>query len=498
MSEPSSAPAVGTDPAIAEATTPQEPVARSGTFRSLKIRNYRNYFTGNVVCQTGTWMNRVAQDWLVLQLTDDSPVALGVAAGLQFGPTLLLSLWAGTIADRVDKRRALRWIQVVLGLAGVALGVLAWLGIAEVWHVFLACVVVGTAATFDGPIRQSFVAELVPAAELSNAVSLNSLGFNGARIVGPAVAGVLISLVDTGPVMTISGLSYIAVIIGLTKIDPAALRRSPPVARRKGQTREGLAYVRARPDLVLVIGLLFVVATFGMNFQVTLAIIARIVFERGADSYGLLSTTIAVGALLGALVSARQQKTPRQRLLIGAAFAFGVIEVVLGLLGSYLILALLLIPQGMAMLIFVNAANAMVQASTTPAMRGRVMGIYSLAFLGGNPFFSPLIGVIAQHFGGGAPLIFGGAVSAVAALVIGFWLWRTTPVKFLVKIGPVPHVHVFNPRSDDDPESHVADSIADSLHRIGGGARRAGRPAVRAAGRVRRTGRRVVRRPGRR
>lgn len=476
---------------------PAEPLVAGGTFRSLKIRNYRLYFTGNVICQTGTWMNRVAQDWLVLQLTDNDPVALGVATALQFGPTLLLSVWAGTLADRYDKRRLLRWIQLVLGLAGTALGILAWVGVAQIWHVYLACLVVGSAASLDGPVRQAFVSELVGPSELTNAVALNALGFNGARIVGPAVAGVLISAVDTGPVMTFSGLSYIAVIVSLTLIDPARLRLSKPVERKKGQAREGLRYVRARPDLVLVLTLLFLVATFGMNFQVTLAIMARIVFGRDAASYGLLSTAIAVGALLGALLSARRTRAPRQRLLIGTAFGFGVLEVILGLLDSYQQLAILLVPQGVLMLAFVNAANAMVQMTTAPSMRGRVMGIYIVAFLGGTPFFSPVLGVLASHFGGGAPLVFGGVVSALSAVVLGGWLMRTSHVHLQVRVSPVLHVHLQNPVTDDDDE-HLSETLAHSFHRIGGGARKTVRPAVRAVRRASRAGRRVVRRPARR
>jgi MFS family permease len=473
------------------ATDPVEPVA-SGTFRSLKIRNYRLYFTGNVICQTGTWMNRVAQDWLVLQLTDNNPIALGIATALQFGPTLLLSVWAGSLADRSDKRKLLIWIQLVLGMAAVTLGILTWTHIAQIWHVYVACLVVGTAASLDGPVRQAFVGELVGRSQISNAVALNAMGFNGARIVGPAIAGVLISLVNTGPVMTISGLSYAAVITGLIRIDPAQLRRSKPVARKKGQTREGLAYVRGRPDLIMVLSLLFMVATFGMNFQVTLAIMARIVFQRDAASYGLLSTAIAVGALLGATLAARRTQAPRQRLLIGTALGFGLLQIVLGLVGSYTLLAILLVPEGILMLAFSNAANAMVQMTTAPSMRGRVMGIYTLAFLGGTPFFSPVLGVLAEHFGGGAPLVFGGAVSALSAAVIGIWLLRTTPVHFQVRVSPVPHLHLENPDVDHGDDEHFSETVAHSLQRIGGGARRSMRPAVRIARRARR----VVRRPG--
>jgi MFS family permease len=463
-------------------------------FRSLRVRNYRLYFTGNVISQVGTWMNRVAQDWLVLQLTHDDPVALGIATGLQFGPILLLSVWAGILADRYDKRKMLLWIQLVLGLSGVALGVLAWAGSAQIWHVYVACVVVGSAAALDGPVRQSFVVEIVGPRDLTNAVGLNSLGFNGARIVGPAVAGVLIALVNTGPVMVIAGLSYLAVIVGLKRMRTAELHPAKPVARAKGQARAGFAYVRGRPDLVLVLTMLFLVATFGMNFQLTLAIIARIVFQRDASSYGLLTTALAVGALLGALISARRTRPPRLRLLVGTALAFGVTEIILGLTGSYLLLAALLVPQGVFMLMFVNAANAMVQLTTPAEMRGRVMGIYTLVFLGGTPFISPLLGVVAERFGGGAPLIVGGVISAVGAIVLGGWIARTSRVHVELRVHPVPHVHVVNPEVDNPDDEHLSQSIATSMERMANSARRTLQAPARAARRV--VGRGSAHRPG--
>lgn len=472
-----------------------EPATHSagGTFRSLKVRNYRLYFTGNLISQTGTWMNRVAQDWLVLQLTNDDPVALGIATALQFGPTLLLSLFAGTVADRYDKRRLLIWLQVILGSVGVALGLLATLHVAHIWHVYLACVLVGVAASFDGPVRQAFVMEIVGQREVTNAVALNSMGFNGARIVGPAVAGVLISMINSGPVMMVAGFGYVGVIVGLAMMRPAELLPARKVVRAKGQMREGLHYVAKRRDLLLVMMLLFLVATFGMNFQLTLAIMAKIVFHRDASSYGLLTTTLAVGALLGALVSARRQNAPRQRLLIGSALAFGLVEVALGFSGSYLMLSLLLVPQGVFMLVFTNAANAAVQLTTQSSMRGRVMGIYTLAFLGGTPFVSPLLGVLAEKFGGGAPLVLGGVVSVLAAIVLGAWIARLHHVRVEIRVHPVPHVHLANPLAPD--EERVSESLAHSVQTIAGSARRTMRPAARGMQRAGRMVRRGARRP---
>ncbi|MEO7126807.1 MAG: MFS transporter [Nakamurella sp.] len=472
-----------------------EPAESGGVFRSLKVRNYRLYFTGNVISQTGTWMNRVAQDWLVLQLTHDNAVALGVATALQFGPVLALSLIAGTVADRYDKRRLLIWLQVVLGAVGVALGLAATFGIANIWYVYAACLMVGIAATFDGPTRQSFVMELVGRAEVTNAVALNSMGFNGARIVGPAVAGVLIAITDSGPVMAIAGFGYVAVIISLARMRPSELYTVEPQPRAKGQIRAGLKYIAGRRDLKMVMLLVVMVSSFGMNFQLTLAIMAKIVFGMNASSYGLLTTMLAVGSLFGALVSARRSNAPRLRLLVGAAIAFGAVEIAMGLTGSYALLALLLIPGGAFMLIFSNAANATLQLGTSPEMRSRVMSIYVLAFLGGAPFVSPLVGYAAQWFGGGSPLWIGGSISLLAAIVLAIWVGRSAKMHMELRVRPIPHVHLVSPLAPD--EENVSASVARSVHAIAGSAARTVRPA---ASRVVRTGRmlgRSVARPGR-
>ncbi|MBN9610574.1 MAG: hypothetical protein BGO26_16150 [Actinobacteria bacterium 69-20] len=468
---------------------------RGGLFRSLQVRNYRLYFSGNVISQTGTWMNRVAQDWLVLQLTDNDAVALGVATALQFGPVLFLSLFAGTVADRYDKRKLLVWLQVILGSVGVALGILASFHVASIWHVYIACLLVGVAATFDGPTRQAFVMELVGRAEVTNAVALNSMGFNGARIVGPAVAGVLIAVTDSGPVMVLAGFGYLAVIISLLRMRVAELFVVARLPRAKGQIRGGLRYIASRRDMKMIMLLVFMVSTFGMNFQLTLAIMAKIVFDRDASSYGLLTTMLAVGSLLGALVSARRQNAPRLRLLVGAAIAFGGVEIAMGITGSYLVLAILLVPGGVFMLVFSNAANAALQLTSTPEMRGRVMSIYVLVFLGGAPFVSPVLGFVAQHLGGGAPLWMGGAISLASALVLGVWIGRTARMHLEIRVRPVPHVHVVTPLAPD--EEHVSASVARSMQAIAGSARRTVQPA---ASRVLRAGRMVGRgisRPGR-
>ena len=437
---------------------------RAGMFRALKIRNYRLYLTGNLVSQTGTWANRVAQDWLVLELTDNDPVALGIATALQFGPTLLLSLWGGMLADRYDKRRALIWIQSMIGLSAVALGLLTVTNTVQVWHVYAICLIVGFTAAVEGPFRMAFVSEMVGPKVLPNAVGLNAMAFNTARIIGPSVAGLGIAAVGTGWVQIISGFAYISVMTSLALMRMSELFPSKPVPRAKGQVREGVRYVAGRPDLVLILTLLFVVATFGMNFQITLAILAKIVFERDAASFGLLTTALAVGALLGATLSARRQSVPRMRLLIGSAFAFGVLELALGLFPSYTTVAILLVPTGMFMLLFANAANASVQLTTDPTMRGRVMGLYMVVFLGGTPFIAPVVGILAEWAGGASPLIAGGVICMTGAAIVGAWLARHDHLRLELHRAPL-RVHLAKPDADDGHE-HDSDHHDGSAHEL--------------------------------
>ncbi|XVV04378.1 MFS transporter [Actinosynnema sp. CA-248983] len=402
------------------------PPAKPRMFGSLRVRNYRLYASGQVVSLVGVWMQRVAQDWLVLELSDGSPVALGIAAALQFAPILFLSLWAGVLADRMDKRRLLLVLEVGLGLCALTLGLLDVLGVAELWHVYLLCLLLGAVAAVETPVRQSFVVEMVGRDQLTNAVALNSMTFNLARMVGPAVAGGLIIVVGTGWVFLLNAMTFVGVIAGLLLMRPAELHRGDPVPREKGQLREGLRYVRGRGDLVILLCLVFFVSTFGLNFHVTLAVLARNTFGGDADAYGLLSTLMAVGTLAGATLAARRSARgkPRLRLLIIGALAFGALEIAAGLMPSLWLTGALLIPVGIAMMTFTTTANSTVQLAVTPAMRGRVMGLYMLVFLGGNPVGGPVMGWLAEHFTARAPLVVGGVVSIVAALVGGFVLAR--------------------------------------------------------------------------
>ncbi len=393
------------------------------TFQSLSTRNYRLFATGQVVSNTGTWMQRVAQDWLVLELTHGSGTALGIAAGLQFLPQLLFSLWGGVIADRYPKRRILFVTQATMGALALILGVLALTGVVAVWQVYLLAFALGLVAVVDNPTRQTFVAEMVGRSGMANAIALNSAIFNLARIAGPAVAGLVISAVGTPAAFCVNAASFGAVLVGLKLMRPAELHPVERAPRARGQLREALAYVRARPELWLTLALVFFVATFGMNFQVTTGLMARGVFHTGAGAFGLASTVFAVGALGGALLSARRAR-PGMRLLLTTSLLFGVLEVVTGLMPAFWSFLLLLVPTGLALLTFTTTANATTQLDTTPAVRGRVMGLYLLVFLGGAPLGSPLVGWAAEQFGPRVSLIAGGVISALATVVVALVLAR--------------------------------------------------------------------------
>ena len=392
------------------------------TFRSLRVRNYRLFATGQVISLSGTWAQRVAQDWLVLELSHSSGVALGITTGLQFLPMLLFGLYGGVLADRYDKRTLLIGAQVVMGLLALTLGILDVTGAVQLWHVYALAFALGLASVVDTPVRQAFVVEMVGPDDLPNAVSLNSATFNTSRILGPAVAGVAINAVGTGPVFLANAASYVAVVAGLAGMRRSELFRSRRVPRAKGQARAGLAYVRADPQLYVPIALIAVIGTFGLNFQLTLALVAKQTFHLGAGSYGLLSAMLASGSLLGALASARRSTVPSGRVLYGSALAFGLCEILTGLAPTYAVMAILLVPTGAAVLTFTTTANATVQLTSAPEMRGRVMALYVLVFLGGTPFGAPLIGAVAEALGPRSSLLFGGLASATAAVVAGLYL----------------------------------------------------------------------------
>jgi MFS family permease len=342
------------------------------------------------------------------------------------------------LADRYPKRRLLQLTQGLLGLLALVLGVLVATGAIELWHVFLLAGGLGSVAAIDAPVRQSFISEMVGPELLGNAVGLNSTIFNGARLVGPAVAGLLIgaSSGDTAPAFFVNAASFAFTIGALLAMRASELHPSPPLARGKGQLRDGLSYTWAHPDLVLAMGLAFVIGTFGFNYQVTIALMAREQFGAGAEAFGLLSTTFAIGSLSGALLSTRRSVRPRQRFLVGSAVVFGVLTMIAGLMPTYATFAVLLVPTGAAALVFSVANNSFVQLGADPQMRGRVMALYFMCFMGGTPAGAPLVGWISETLGAPWGLILGGAVVVVSGVAAGAWLSRGRRVRLEAHVLP--------------------------------------------------------------
>jgi MFS family permease len=436
----------------------------SPTFASLQVHNYRLWAVGALVSNTGTWMQRVAQDWLVLTvLTDHSAVAVGITTGLQFGPMLVLGPFAGLVADRLPKRRVLMTTQFLMGFWSLLLGLLVVTGSAELWHVFVLAGMLGVTAAVDAPARQTFVAEMVPEDKLSNAVGLNSASFHAGRLLGPAVAGLLIALVGTGPVFLVNAATFMATLLSLAGMRLRELRPMPRAPREKGQVREGLRYVRDRPDIMLVMAIVGMVGTFGLNFQMTTALMATSVYDKGAGQYGLLGSIMAIGSLAGALLAARRAR-PRLRLLVGATAAFGVLATVSALMPTYELFALSLIPVGLSSLTLMTAANTMVQLATDPEMRGRVMSLYMAIFMGGTPIGAPLIGLIGEHFGARWTILLGGVVSMVVAVVATAYVVRSRRLRLRYRPLARPRLVVESPatRRADVQRRLAAEDVRDA------------------------------------
>ncbi len=426
----------------------------SPTFSSLSIYNYRVYFAGALVSNVGTWMGRVAQDWLVLtQLTDHDPIALGVVTGLQFAPMVLLAPWAGMVADRFPKRRILFVTQSMLAVTSLLTGVLVVTGVVELWHVYLLALLQGLATAIDNPARQTFVSEMVPRTSLANAVSLNSASFNAARILGPGVAGLVIAAVGTGPAFFVNTLSFVAVLLALTQMKTELLRPAPR-SRGKGQIRDGLRYVRGRPDIILIMVLVFVLGTFGMNFQLTTALMATQQFHKGAGEYGLLGSIMAIGSLSAALMSARRPR-PRLRILLVALAGFVVSSGAAAVAPSYLWFAVLLVPVGLSALTVLTSANSMVQLGVDPHMRGRVMALYMAIFMGGTPLGAPLIGWIGATWGPRWTILVGTIAVALALVGATIYLMRSESLSIRYQLHPRPHVFVTRD-APSEPVSEVA------------------------------------------
>lgn len=411
--------AARTTPDHADGTARRKP----SMFRSLRIRNYRLFAFGQVVSNSGTWMQRVAQDWLVLQLSGGSGVALGITTALQFLPMLLFGLWGGALVDRLSKRRLLITTQALMGVLALGLGVLVALGSAQVWHVYLFALGMGLITVVDNPARQTFVMEMVGRRDLPNAVALNSASFQLGRVVGPAIAGLLIAAIGMGPVFLINALSFVGVIAGLSMMRTSELHVSDPAPPAKGQIRAGLRYIAGRRDLVLLLVMIAFVQLFGSNGQNQFALMVKNVFHAGAQSYGLAAACFAVGALTGALLAARRE-APRVRTVLFGAFMFGALQIVAGAMPGYTAFVLVLIPLGVVFMTFTTAMNALFQLSVETHMRGRVMAMYMLVFLGVAPIGAPIVGVIADTFGPQVSLAVGGTVSVLVTSLVSVALGR--------------------------------------------------------------------------
>jgi MFS family permease len=435
----------------------------SPTFRAMRAFNYRVWMAGAIVSNIGTWMQRVAQDWLVLTiLTDNSPVALGITTGLQFAPMLLLAPFAGVVADRLPKRQLLIGTQASMGLMGLVLGVLVMTDAVQLWHVYLLALGLGVSAALDGPTRQAFVSEMVPREDLSNAVGLNSASFNFARLIGPGLAGILIAWVGTGPVFLINAASFLAVIGSLLAMRSHELMPSPRVERQKGQLRDGLRYVKGRPDIILILVIVGMIGTFGFNFQMTTALMATESFHKGASEYGLLGSIMAIGSLTGALLAARRER-PRLRFVIGAALAFGVFASLASAMPTYTLFAIALVPVGISSLTLMTAANATVQLSVAPEMRGRVLALYMAVFMGGTPIGAPIIGWIGEVLGARWTIAVGGIVALLTAGACLVYLVRSRDLTVRYRLKATPHLQVWTPQALQREEDRQREKLRDAI-----------------------------------
>jgi MFS family permease len=415
------------------------------TFQSLAVRNYRLFATGQLIKLFGVWVIFVAQDWLVLQLSGDSASAVGMTVALQFSPILLLTLFGGALADRYDKRKLLlvantAWAAVTVILAGLVVT-----GVVELWHVFGLAAALGVANAIENPVRQAFVSELVGSTLLPNALSLNAAVFNSARIAGPAAAGGSIALFGLGPTFVIATLASVAPLVSLARMRPAELQREalPPRAER-GRTRvtEGLRYVWRRNDLVLPMAMVMVVGAAGFNFQVTLPVLSKVVYETGAGAFGLLAAALAVGSLAGALGGSWRRERPSAYLVLGSAVGFGAFSMLVGFSSPYWLVMVMLLPTGFFAILFAQAANQRVQLGCDPGVRGRVMALYVLVFLGTTPLGAIAVGWWAERFGAASAIWLGGLASLLTAAGGLVWQLRRHGDQLRLRVRPLPRLYV--------------------------------------------------------
>lgn len=383
------------------------------SFNSLEVPNYRRYFAGQLISLAGTWMQTVAAIWVILTLTD-SGVAVGLTTALQFLPMLLIGAWGGLLADRIPKRRLLIATQALMAIPAIGLFAVTATGVVTPWMVYLAVFAMGSVNAIDNPTRQSFVIEMVGPDRVVNAVSLNSVIVQAARIVGPAIAGILIATVGVVPCFGLNALTFVAMIFALWKMDPSRLQAAPVAPREPGAIRAGLRYVRATPELLVPLALMALVGTLGFNFQVVLPLLAKFSFESGAMTYASLVTAMAVGSIAGALVNGHHGRTG-PRLIAGGALAFGASALLAAAMPSLALEVVMLALLGAASVTFAATINSTLQLAVTPEMRGRVMALYSVVFLGSTPIGAPLAGWLAQSYDPRVALVLAGASGLLAA-----------------------------------------------------------------------------------
>lgn len=427
----------------------------SPTFHSLRHRDYRIYWSGMFVSNVGTWMQRVAQDWLVLVVLGGGAQAVGINTGLQFLPFLLVAPFGGLLADRLPRRKLLIFTNGFLGSVGLILGVLVLTGQAQIWQVYVLAFLLGVGTALDNPARQAFVSELVAKDDLTNAVALNSASFNAARLIGPGVAGVLIGLIGTGWVFVVNGLSFTAPIMALIMVGKVRdLLPGGEGSRSSGlsQLREGIAYVRSRPDLVMVLCIVFGLGTFGMNFRLTTVLMATEVYGKGPKEYGVLGSIMAVGTLAGSLLAARRG-VPRRQIIVGGAVLFGALEIITGLMPSYILFAIALIPIGVVALTIMTSANAYVQTTVAPHMRGRVMSLYLMIFMGGTPVGAPVIGWVAEEFGPRWSLLGGGLLTMLSTILALVLLAPRSGIVVRTRLRPRPGLVVVVSKSGAEADT---------------------------------------------
>jgi len=426
-------------------------------FRSLRVRDYRIWFFGALISNIGAWMQTTTQDWVVLtELSDNNATAVGTTMALQFGPQLLLVPFSGAVADRFDRRKVLLVTQSLLGLLAAGLGLLLITGTAELWHVYCFALGLGIVNAFDTTSRQTFVTDLVGRGQMSNAVALNSASFNSARLIGPAVAGVLIAVIGSGWVFIINAATFGVVLAALVAIKSKPPR--PEVGGPRGsqlqQLSAGFSYVRRRHDLLIIFVMVFLVGAFSMNFPIISSTMA-VEFGEGASNYGLLSSVLAIGSLSGALLAARRAEA-RLRVVVIAVGGLGAVSLVAAFMPSFWTFAASLIFFGLATSTMLTTANGFVQTTSDPAVRGRVMALYMAILMGGTPIGAPLVGAAADAFGARSTLV----ISAIAGLLacgIGLtWLFVERGLRF--HRGPGLRwtvTHVGRPSIDDNPSKQT-------------------------------------------